>query len=150
MIDSFRISDTLKLLRLSGTLEPDDVTVLLTAPTGVAAFNINGMTLQSAFLLGRNKYSGFQPLNHDRLNTLRSKLCRLALVIIDEVSMVNSLTTILFDNLLVIRCDSKANQSNKTKQKPKAGVSSTKAKVAKYIYIYIYIAKSAGHFISIN
>ena len=89
MIDSFQISDTLKLLRLSGTLEPDDVTVLLTAPTGVAAFNINGMTLQSAFLFGRNKYSGFQPLNPDRLNTLRSKLCRLALVIIDEVSMVN-------------------------------------------------------------
>ena len=83
-------SDTLKLLRLSGTLEPDDVTVLLTAPTGVAAFNINGMTLHSAFLLGRNKYSRFQPLNHDRLNTLRSKLCRVALVIIDEVSMVGA------------------------------------------------------------
>ena len=83
-------SDTLKLLRLSGTIEPDDVTVLLTAPTGVAAFNINGMTLHSAFFLGRSKYSGFQPLNHDRLNTLRNKLSRLVLVIIDEVSMVGS------------------------------------------------------------
>ena len=83
-------SDTLKFLRLSGTLEPDDVTVLLTAPTGVAAFNINGMTLHSAFLLGRSKHSGFQPLGHDRLNTLRSKLSRLMLVIIDEVSMVGS------------------------------------------------------------
>ena len=41
-----------KFLRLSGTIEPDDVIVLLTAPTGVAAFNINGMTLHSAFLLG--------------------------------------------------------------------------------------------------
>ena len=41
-------SDTLKFLRLSGTIEPDDVIVLLTAPTGVAAFNINRMTLQSA------------------------------------------------------------------------------------------------------
>ena len=41
-------SDTLKLLRLSGSFEPDDVVVLLTAPTGVAAFNINGMTLHSA------------------------------------------------------------------------------------------------------
>ena len=38
-------SDTLKFLRLSGTIQPDDVTVLLTGPTGVAAFNINGMTL---------------------------------------------------------------------------------------------------------
>ena len=44
-------SDTLKLLRLSGTIEPHDVTVLLTAPTGVAAFIINGMTLHSALLL---------------------------------------------------------------------------------------------------
>ena len=45
-------SDTIKLLRLSGAIEPDDVIVLLTAPTGVAAFLINGMTLHSALLLG--------------------------------------------------------------------------------------------------
>ena len=83
-------SDTLKLLKLSGTFEPDDVITLLTAPTGVAAFNIDGMTLHSAFLLGRSKYSGFQPLSHDRLNTLRAKLSRLMFVIIDEVSMVGS------------------------------------------------------------
>ena len=66
-------SDTLKLLKLSGTFEPDDVITLLTAPTGVAAFNIDGMTLNSAFLLGRSKYSGFQPLSHDRLNTLAAQ-----------------------------------------------------------------------------
>ena len=83
-------SDTLKFLKLSGAFEPDDVTVLLTAPTGVAACNINGMTLHSAFHLGRSKYSGFQPLSHDKLNTLRIKLSRLMLVIIDEVSMVGS------------------------------------------------------------
>ena len=46
-------SDTLKFLKLSGTLQPDDVTVLLTAPTSVAAFNVSGMTLHSALLLGR-------------------------------------------------------------------------------------------------
>ena len=34
-------SDTLKLLKLSAAFEPD-VIALLTAPTGVAAFNING------------------------------------------------------------------------------------------------------------
>ena len=81
-------SDTIKLLRLSGTMEPDDVIVLLTAPTGVAAFIISGMTLHSALILGTSKYTGFQPLNHDRLNSLRSKLSHLALLIIDEVSMV--------------------------------------------------------------
>ena len=39
------MSDTLKFLRLSGAIEPDDVIMLLAAPTGVAAFNIKGMTL---------------------------------------------------------------------------------------------------------
>ena len=87
----------LKVLLISALLssidsigEPDAVIVLLTAPTGVAAFNINGMTLHAALLLGRSKYSGFQPLSDDRLNTLRAKLSRLMLLIIDEVSMVGS------------------------------------------------------------
>ena len=83
-------SDTLQLLRLSGAIEPDDVRALLTATTGVAAFNISGMTLHSALLLGGGKYSSFQPLNHDRLNSLRSKLSHLALLIIDEISMVGA------------------------------------------------------------
>ena len=61
----------MKFLRLSGAIEPDDV---LTAPTGIAPFNINGMTLHSAFLLRGGKYTSFQSLSHDRLNTLISKL----------------------------------------------------------------------------
>ena len=48
------------------------------------------MTLHSALLLGCSKYQNFQPLGHERLNTLRSKLSHLMLVIIDEVSMVGS------------------------------------------------------------
>ena len=48
--------DTVKLLRLSGQVQPDDVTVLLTAPTGVAAFNIEGMTVHSALLLATSKF----------------------------------------------------------------------------------------------
>ena len=62
-------NDTVKLLRLSGQVQPDDVTVLLTAPTGVAAFNIQGMTLHSALLLSTSKFSGL-PLTQDKLNTL--------------------------------------------------------------------------------
>ena len=81
-------SDTLKLLKLSRAFEPDDVIALL---TGVAAFNINGMTLAfSISILGCSKYSGFQPLSHGRLNTLRTKLSRLMFVIRDEVSMVGT------------------------------------------------------------
>ena len=49
--------DTVKLLRLSGQVEPEDVTVFLTAPAGVAAFNIQGMTVHSALLLGTSKFT---------------------------------------------------------------------------------------------
>ena len=49
-------SDTIRLIKQSGSVEPDDVLVLLTAPTGVAAFNVNGMTLHSAFLLGKSRW----------------------------------------------------------------------------------------------
>ena len=48
------------------------------------------MTIHSALLLGHGKYGGFRPLHHDKLNSLRSKLSKLALLIIDEVSMVGS------------------------------------------------------------
>ena len=79
----------MKLLCLSGQVEPEDVTVLLTAPTGVAAFNIQGMTVHSALLLGTSKFTT-QPLTQDKLNTLRTKLSNLQLLIIDEISMVGS------------------------------------------------------------
>ena len=55
-------SDTLKLLGLSGTFEPDDIVVLLTAPTDVAALNINGTTLHSVLLLGCSSMVGFSLL----------------------------------------------------------------------------------------
>ena len=82
-------NDTVKFLCLSGQMQPEDVVVLLTAPTGVAAFNIQGMTLHSALLLGTIKFSS-QPLTHDKLNTLRMKLANLQLLIIDEISMAGS------------------------------------------------------------
>jgi hypothetical protein len=81
-------SDTIKFLKLSGAFEPDEIVVLLSAPTGVAAFNINGMTLHSAFLLSIRGSSSF--LSSDRLNTLRTKLSGLQLLIVDEISMVGS------------------------------------------------------------
>ncbi len=77
------------MLRLSRCIEPGDVTVLLTAPTGVAAFNIGGMTVHSALLLNCGRF-GYEPLSNERLNTLRTKLSNLVLIIIDEVSMVGS------------------------------------------------------------
>ena len=75
---------------LPGT-KPDAIKVLLTAPTGKAAFNIRGMTLHSAFALPVAELNGEMPnLSSDVCNTLRSKLSCLKVIIIDEISMVSS------------------------------------------------------------
>ena len=79
----------MKLLHLSGQVEPEDVTVLLTAPTGVAAFNLQGMTVHSAILLGTSNFTT-QPVTQDKLNTPRTKLSNLQLLIIDEISKMGS------------------------------------------------------------
>ena len=84
-------TDTRKLLPLSNTIKPSDLTVLLTAPTGVAAFNIEGMTIHSALLLQTQRGSNDSgQLSFEKLNSLRSKLENLQLLIIDEVSMVGA------------------------------------------------------------
>ncbi|KAI8492052.1 hypothetical protein Bbelb_304250 [Branchiostoma belcheri] len=86
--------ETVRLLKpLYGAyFDPNDLLVLLTAFTGTAAFGINGMTLHSAFSLscGRNRGKDYQPLSSDKLNTLRSRLGKLKLLIVDEVSMVGA------------------------------------------------------------
>lgn len=67
---------------------PDDMTILLVAYTGTAAFNIHGQTIHSAFSIF-NPSSQYKPLGEEQLNTLRAKYCSLQLVIIDEISMVD-------------------------------------------------------------
>ncbi len=62
---------------------------MLCAPTGVAAFNINGCTIHNALSLGINISLPYVPLGEDKINTLRTKLASLNIVIIDEVSMVD-------------------------------------------------------------
>ena len=81
--------DTIKLLQLTRQFEPDDILVLLTAPTGIAALNIEGMTIHSALSLVTSKTS-FQALSPEKLSTLRLRLSKLKLLIIDEISMVGS------------------------------------------------------------
>ena len=78
-------NDTIKFFRLSGYVQPDDVVVLLTAPTGVAAFNIQGVTLHSTLLLTTSKFTSQALLSQDELNTLRTRLANL-----NEISMVGS------------------------------------------------------------
>ena len=75
---------------LAKTLDnPDDLTVLLTAPTGTAAFNIHGSTIHSAFGIFKSLSADHATLSEEKINSLRSKLESLKILIIDEVSMVN-------------------------------------------------------------
>ena len=67
--------------------------ILLTDPTGKAEHNIHGMTLHSAFVLPVTEFDGeMHNLSPDVLNTLRSKLLCIKLIIIDKISMVKLFT----------------------------------------------------------
>ncbi|XP_071150816.1 uncharacterized protein [Mytilus edulis] len=67
---------------------PDDIVVLLTAPTATAAYNIGGTTLHQAFSLPKSLHLPYIYLRDDAINKLRSKLQNLCILIIDEISMV--------------------------------------------------------------
>jgi len=78
-----------KLLKPVHVEDPDAPTVLLR----IAAYNIGGLTLHSALQL--NTSHSYQSLSSERQQTLHNILRHLHLVIIDEISMVDSQT--LFD-----------------------------------------------------
>lgn len=67
---------------------PDEIRILLCAYTGKAAYNINGMTIASAF--HKKMYQSQQHMHADELNTYRTKYRTLKVVIIDEISMVGN------------------------------------------------------------
>ena len=87
-------TDTVKLLQCAQQITAEDIPILLTASTGVAAHNIDGMTIHSAFLLNDRKsnYSTFYGLAADTLNTLQIYLEQLMVLIINEISMVGAET----------------------------------------------------------
>ena len=69
--------------------DPENIRILLCAPTGKAAYNINGVTIHNAFQIQPSK--GFnQSLSCDVLNTLRTKYRNLSVIMIDEISMVGN------------------------------------------------------------
>ena len=77
--------------------DPEKPTVLMTASTGKAASNINGMTVHSAFGLpvkrqGRDMDFSYKPPNQSRLNTIRCNFTYLKVVIIDEILMLGCTT----------------------------------------------------------
>jgi ATP-dependent DNA helicase PIF1 len=69
----------------------DSCRVLLVAPTGKAAYNIGGSTIHSAFKFQANRNADeYQKPSCDVLNTLQSKYRDLAVLIVDEISMVGN------------------------------------------------------------
>ena len=70
----------------------EDVLAILCAYTGTAAFNIDGMTLHSAFQLHNARISD------ERKTVMRTKLHRLQHITIDEVSMVGTYHLNLVNN----------------------------------------------------
>ena len=68
---------------------PDDIPILKIAPTGVAAFNINGFTIHSALSIPINIQLPYQPLSEEKISALRKKLAHIQVIIIDEISMVH-------------------------------------------------------------
>uniref|UniRef100_A0A8C4ZZC5 ATP-dependent DNA helicase n=1 Tax=Gadus morhua TaxID=8049 RepID=A0A8C4ZZC5_GADMO len=71
------------------SINPDDTHVLLAAPTGVAAYNINGSTIHSTFAITTTAKLPYQPLGDERINSLRATMKDLQILILDEVSMVD-------------------------------------------------------------
>lgn len=66
--------------------------VLLVAPTGVAAININGTTIHTALGIPVGHYGKNLPRLSDKMRcSLRNKLDEVCVLIIDEISMVSNL-----------------------------------------------------------
>ena len=86
MIKTIYMSLSKVLMYKGGEL--DKPRILLLAPTGVAAVNINGTTIHSGLEI--NVGGKLYPLSEQHRADLRNKLSEVRLIIIDEISMVSS------------------------------------------------------------
>jgi len=79
---------------------PETLPVVVAAPTGLAAYNVGGTTLHRMLSLPveHGKPSDYRRLQVDELTTIRATLKGLRLLIVDEISMVSSIT-LLFVHL---------------------------------------------------
>lgn len=67
---------------------PDEMKVLLCAPTGKAAYNIGGITIHAAFCIPAVQGFKYKPLDMQQLSSFQTKYKSLKVVFIDEISMV--------------------------------------------------------------
>jgi len=98
-----RVIDILNQLVSRKIQSPNQASILpvvVCAPTGLAAFNVGGATIHHTLSLPveHGKPANYSALSQDQIVTLRATLRGLRLLIIDEVSMVSSLT-LLFIHL---------------------------------------------------
>ena len=71
-------------------MNPGNPTVLLLAPTGVAAINIDGTTTNTALAIPKNTGDTLPTISDPKRNKMRLSLSQLMLLIIDEISMVSN------------------------------------------------------------
>ena len=74
------------------TNNPEQPTVLLMAPTGVAAININGPTIHTALAIPKESGDNVPPTSDQKRTQTRMSLSELKLIIIDEISMISNTT----------------------------------------------------------
>ena len=79
--------DVIRFFQLMGKVKPDDPLVLLTAPTGSAAFQISGLTVHAALQLNSSNNIS---MSYRNKSVLFQKLHQLKLMVTDEFSMLGS------------------------------------------------------------
>ena len=89
-----------------GPQDPNQPSVLLLAPTGVAAINIAGNTINSGLAIPKDNFPGHIAKMSDQCRThLRTQLSHLKLIVIDEISMVsNAKIRLVHERLQEIFC----------------------------------------------
>ena len=73
-------------------INPELPTVVLMAPTGVAAINIDGTTINTALPIPKETGDNLPAMSDQKKTQLRLTLVDLKLIIIDEISMVGNTT----------------------------------------------------------
>ncbi len=72
-------------------MNPELPSVLLMAPTGIAAININGTTIHTALAIPRQCGNSVHAMSDKRRTQMRLSLVELKLIIIDEISMLSNM-----------------------------------------------------------
>lgn len=73
-------------------MNPELPTVLLMAPTGVAAINIDGTTINTTLAIPVLTGDNVPPMSDQKRTQMRLSLSELKLIVIDEISMVGNIT----------------------------------------------------------